>query len=68
MTIASGSRWHLWANRNIQTWFELWLEMDYHNYIASVTVLTFEIGLEWVWRNSRPAIKKTKKQIVWYRI
>lgn len=66
MTIFSKNRCHLWIDRN-QAWFELWVNWDYHNYIVSITILTIEIGWEWVWVKSRPTIKKDSRQIVWYK-
>ena len=66
-TIASGKRWHLWISR-YQAWFELWANWDYHNYVLSMTILTVEIGWEWVWVKSRDNLKKGGRQIVWHRV
>ena len=66
-TIANGNGWHLWISRNPWTWFELWGNWDCHNYLLSITILTIEIGWEWVWVKSRPNIEKGGKQLVWFR-
>jgi len=67
-TIASGKRWHLWISRYQWAWFELWASWDYHNYTLSTTVLTVEIGWEWVWLKSRDNLKKGGRQIMWARV
>jgi hypothetical protein len=66
-TILRGKRWLLWIDRNPAAWFELWAQWDYHDYLLSVTMLTFEIGFDRAWTKARPTLKKGGRQIIWRR-
>ena len=50
-----------------QAWFELWASWDYYGYILSMTILTIEIGWEWVWMKPRTNLKKGGRQVVCYK-
>jgi len=32
-----------------------------------MTILTVEIGFEWVWKKSRDELKKGSRQVIWFR-
>jgi len=66
-TLARGSRWHLWVALDPWSWFELWVAWDYHNYILSLTILTIQVGFEWVWIRSHPNLTKGARQAIWWR-
>ena len=51
-------RLHLWCSRYEWAWIECRVVWDYHNIIASVNVLTLELGFEYIWRKSRPEMGK----------
>lgn len=58
------NRFRLWKSRYVYAWFELWMKYDYHNICCSMTVCTYEIGFEYVWKTPK-RFKKTTHQIVW---
>ena len=57
-TLLNGNRFHLWCSRYEWAWLECRAVWDYHNIIASVTVLTLELGIEYIWKKSRPETRK----------
>lgn len=64
-TLLRGKNWVLWVSR-YEMWIELCCQWDYHNYTASITILTFEIGFEWVWRKKRD-LKKNGFSWGWFK-
>ena len=48
----------MFVARDCWTWFGWSLQCDYHNVIGTVTVLTLEIGFEYVRRECDMGIKK----------
>jgi hypothetical protein len=65
-TLFYGRQCHFFIDRFVWAWFELWLEADSHDYIATITICTFQIGVEWVWTKPRPRVKKQSHQwILW---
>ncbi len=61
-------RTHVWFDRYPWAWFELWLNYDYHNIIFSCTILTYQVGIEYVWKKAKYELKKNSHQFIIDRI
>ena len=58
-SILTLSRFHLWKTRNFFEWAGFFITWDYHNMIINVSLLTYEFGCEYVWKNIENDLKKT---------
>ena len=52
------SRLVIFSSKDDYHWLEVWLNFDYYNLLFSITILTHQIGIEYIWKHSKPNIKK----------
>ena len=56
----------LFCHRHQQAWVSADASWDYYNLTCSVSVATLLIGFEYVWRKSRPDLKKDSIGWEWH--
>ncbi len=59
-TLRLANRFVLFAYRYPWSWVGYSIAWDYHNVIASINLLTFQVGFEYVWPKTKSHVRKTQ--------